>query len=262
MCARDHGNTQRLGTFLPCLVLSIWVWTFPSFEMWQSMGLGTFDHCKNWCKTGLRKFLEGPIWYDKVDWRILIILDPPVAAPLPGLCSMKTQCDWPPLALGSAGGRGLAQPPPAVAAWESKSYRGCKVPSGGFVHRHEIWTQASFESVPAYLRARKVNWRSALTLPPQTWRHSSAGRAAAAVSLYSLSALFLPILFYFSTGCVQIARREPCGVYLCWAPGLAQWEWGEMWAQSTQSEGNEKPKEFTSETVDGWGQGYPKMESF
>lgn len=35
-----------------------------------------------------------------------------MVAPLPGLCSTETQCDWPPLALGSAGGRRPAQPPP------------------------------------------------------------------------------------------------------------------------------------------------------
>lgn len=105
--------------------------------------------------------------------------------------------------------------PSTAAAWERKSYRGCKVLSGGFIHRHEIWTQASFERVPVYCRAREVNQRSALTLPPQIWRHSSAGRAEAAVSLYSLSALFLLVLFYLGTGCVQIAGREPCGAYLC-----------------------------------------------
>lgn len=288
-CVPEITKTlKRSGPFLLCLSLRIRVWITgwitamtsnrgaSRFNMGEKIShpmrrdnQWEFNNWKNWCVENraeqipkgsnlellMIKSTDGSSLSLTYRW----LLHSQASAP------WRLKCDWPPVALGSAGGRGPAQPPPLpAAAWERKSHRGCKAPSGGFIHRHEIWTQASFERVPAYLRARKVNRRSALTLPPQTWRHSSAERAEAAVSLYSLSALLLLvlILFYFGTGCVQIAGREPCGVYLCWAPGLAQWEWGEMWAQSTPSEGNEKPKEFTSETVDRWGQGYPKRESF
>lgn len=44
---------------------------------------------------------------------------------------------------------------------------------------------------------RKVNWRSTLTLPPETWQHSRAGKAAAAVSpTHSLSYVFLSVLLF------------------------------------------------------------------
>lgn len=127
-----------------------------------------------------------------------------MAAALPVLCSMKTRCDWLPLALGSAGGRGPAHPPPQPLPGRESLTQGAKY------RQAEIWTQALFERVPAYLRAHRVNRRSSHTLPLQTWRHSSAGRAAAAVSLHSLSALFLLVLFYSA----QVACRLQAGSHV------------------------------------------------
>lgn len=67
-----------------------------------------------------------------------------------------------------------------------KSCRGCKILSGGFISAVKYGCKPCFERAHAYLRACKVNRRSALTLPPQTWRRSSAGRAAAVSLIRSL----------------------------------------------------------------------------
>ena len=156
-----------------------------------------------------------------------------------------------PVAFGSAGGRGAASrpgPPQPSQPLGGELRSGCKILSGGYISAMKYGCKPCVSACPAiYVCPRKVNWRSTLTSPPQTWRRSNVGKAAA-VSLTQppcyipLSVLlFLVLVASVSVVCVQITCREPCGVYLCWALGLALWERGEMWAQSMRSEGNEKP---------------------
>ncbi len=71
-----------------------------------------------------------------------------------------------------------------------------------------------------YVHPRKVNQRSTLTLPPQTWRLSNDRKAAAVSLVLSYSAVCaLPrrprLLASVTVLCVQITCRESCGVYLC-----------------------------------------------
>lgn len=105
-----------------------------------------------------------------------------------------------PVAFGSVGGRGAASRPGPLQPSQplgGELRSGCKILSGGYVSAMKYGCKPCVSArLAIYVRLRKVNWRSMLTLPPQTWRHSNVGKAAAVSLTQSLSYIPLSVLLF------------------------------------------------------------------
>lgn len=118
--------------------------------------------------------------------------------------SAPDDCAIGPVALGSACGRGAAyrpSPPQPRQPLGGELHSGCKRLSGGYISAMKYGCEPRVCACPSVrVHLHKVNWRSTLTLPPETWRQSRAGKAAAAVSLtHSPSYVLLSVLLFFVT---------------------------------------------------------------
>ena len=143
--------------------------------------------------------------------------------------SAPDDCVIGPVALGSwlsRWGRGAASgpvPPKPSQPLGGELCSGCKIRSGGYISAMKYGCKPCVRvCLTVYVHPRKVNWRSTLTLPPQAWLRSNAGKAAAVSLTHSPSYPSLcalprqpPLLASVTVVCVQITCREPCGMYLC-----------------------------------------------
>lgn len=117
--------------------------------------------------------------------------------------SAPDDCAIGPVALGSACGRGAAyrpSPPQPRQPLGGELHSGCKILSSGYISAMKYGCEPRVCACPSVrVHLRKVNWRSTLTLPPETWRQSRAGKAAAVSLTHSPSYVLLFVLLFFVT---------------------------------------------------------------
>lgn len=117
--------------------------------------------------------------------------------------SAPDDCAIGPVALGSACGRGATyrpSPPQPRQPLGGELHSGCKILSGGYISAMKYGCEPRVCACPSVrVHLHKVNWRSTLTLPPETWRQSRAGKAAAVSLTHSPFYVLLSVLLFFVT---------------------------------------------------------------